>query len=1466
GFNPLGFVPRQCSFEPGLPCNSYKLEVNQTTGTTRVIVQLSNELGYDIALPDGAMLIQVENIGKPGKQTYLGNCSPKLPYVIKKGASFTCIIEIPDREVIPSTGKTVKLDASLNYKNCLTDPNYFSTGNCTAASNYTSTGTAVTLVESYSPTLYCGDGICSASVGENPSTCPSDCPPPASLILTANPTLVAPDGVSYSTITATVRDRYNQPIRNIEVFFISTPIGELNKVSALTNTQGQAVVQLRSRVPGLATITAVATIANSTQVRFSSVPSRLKLTASDYYPPVCGFDSIITAEVTDQGGNPVPDLEVYFYHTSSNPGSKLEPSTEWTNSFGKATTRFYNDSTLETFQIKANVTIPESGQVLSDTITLSTSSCNCTPPPSGTWVINRRIICSNQTIILGGNLTIEAGGELIFLGNVTLDMNRNDIYVKCGGILRILDADRNPATPDGSIILGSLNQGQSFIVESCGQLELVNSNVTGIYDHLYTNYSYVGGCSPTNYGLLVMGNATIINSTILDSYEGITFMNSANSIVAGNLITNTGFAGVNLINTTDTIIYNNTFPDTGIAVCLSNSHRNRIDKNMIRLSDMNYRYGGGSSGGGGVSIRDGSTYNNITNNIITEAWHSCVFTFEIKNSHYNRIENNALGYCSLNYFGGGIRMSYSNYNVINNNSFRNIGYKGSLGIYSDSGSYNIISNNLINTTYFYGIGIKNGSSNRIENNIVGAVDYRAAIHVESAPSTFIYKNTVFGSIGGIKLVSSPESVIDSNNASGNVYYGPEAYTNRGSGITVQYSNNVSIINNYLENNGGSISGVGVIGSGIEAVSSNNLIIINNTAIKNAANGIYLQSSKNSILEKNNASYNGRSTFFCTLDYCYAAGIRFSLSDASNTARNNTLINNVNGYGFSCINNSVPTLIDNYAVNNSRGNWDGCPSPGGDPIIACGTITTNSILISDLRSSGTCITFGADNIILNCQGHTITGLRTANSSGVYAYGRKNIVLKNCIISNYSTGVVFNRTSQANIYNNTVFNNLKEGIYLYNMSNDTEINNNVVYGNEKGINIYLSNTNQVYNNTVFNNTQDGIMFYYVNQSQVFDNVVYNNGASYSGIVLNRNYYGAVFNNTIFSNNMGIRLEGLSNYNKVYNNYVRGNSFGIITTLSDANNIYENTVVNNNIGIYFSSSASNASLNNVSYNPSFGFQCSGSPKPVLSANMLAGNGNDLDACPQQISNPILFCGSVATNATLANDLRNSDTCINITADNIVLDCNGHSITGPGTASLGKYGIYAEDRKNITVKNCVIEWYDRGIQLNKTNSSFIYGNTVRYNTEGVSLYRGSSRNKVYGNIGYENLVAFYAFMNSNDNDIYNNTAYLNDWGVTISDNSFYNRVYNNTAYDNTDGVYIAGTSYTNVSTNTLTSNIYGIFVIDSDSTINIKSNNLLSSSEYGVLCSNSEPTISSNNYLVNKKDCSDTVGNYCAVHCYDT
>jgi hypothetical protein len=83
-FDPLRFVSRQCNFEPGLPCTTYKLESSPATGGAVFMVQLSNNLGYDISLPNGSILLTVENVGKPGKQTYAGNCTPTSPYIIKK--------------------------------------------------------------------------------------------------------------------------------------------------------------------------------------------------------------------------------------------------------------------------------------------------------------------------------------------------------------------------------------------------------------------------------------------------------------------------------------------------------------------------------------------------------------------------------------------------------------------------------------------------------------------------------------------------------------------------------------------------------------------------------------------------------------------------------------------------------------------------------------------------------------------------------------------------------------------------------------------------------------------------------------------------------------------------------------------------------------------------------------------------------------------------------------------------------------------------------------------------------------------------------------------------------------------------------------------------------------------------------------------------------------------------------------
>ena len=947
-FDPLRFVPRQCTFEPGLPCTSHKLEVNQTTGTVRVITQLSNDLGYDISLPDNAMLIQVENIGKAGKNTYVGNCSPKAPYIIKKGGSFTCIVEIPDKEVIPQMGKNVRLQAGLVYRNCLTDPNYLVTGNCSSAANYTSEGTAVTPVEGFSPTMYCGDGICSSSIGENPTTCPVDCPSPVALLLTASPAIVLPDGISKSTITAKVLG-VSGPLNKVEVVFMSTPIGKLSSISAVTNVAGIATVQLSSNTAGKAAVTAIAYIANTTNVTFSSLPTSIKLTASDYYPPICGFDSIITATVKDVGNNPVGDMNVNFYHTSGNPSTKLEPGYGITDGGGQVTSRFYNDGMLETLQVTGTLTVPELDYTLSDTITLSTSNCSCEAPPSGIWMVNRRVICSNQTIVLNGDLTILNKGDLIFLGNVTLNMNGYNIRVNCGGTFRIYDTDHNPATTaDRSVISGSLNQGQYFIVDPCGMLDMENSELRGIY------YNVGGGmdtseCSQTSFGAVIYGNSTkIINNTILDEWQGITFINSFNNTISGNVINYTALGGVTLINTTDTIVSNNTFPKTGVGVCLSNSHRNKIDRNNIALFAGQFRYTGLSPGsGGGLRVKDGSSYNNITNNVVPYA-RSCVYTFQITNSHYNRIENNWLAYCSLDYGGTGIVMSGSDNNIINNNSFNNVGYKGTMGMSITSSSSNLISNNLINTTYFNSISLIGGSGNRLENNSVGLTGYRAAIAVDSSPSTVIYNNKVWNNTaGGIKLTSSPNSVIYRNNASDSTYYYDGTYTTYpGIGIWVSNSSNANISENYAANNGGDMPSVGQIGGGIAIFSSPGSKIINNTAVNNFRRGIYSESSANVLIERNNASNNNKAHVVHCTSYCDSAGIWFVSTDNTARAVNNTVIGN--DYGFYC-GTSTPTLQDNNATSNGD-DWDSCPQQVSGLVYSCGTITTNSTLMTD-RTAG-----------------------------------------------------------------------------------------------------------------------------------------------------------------------------------------------------------------------------------------------------------------------------------------------------------------------------------------------------------------------------------------------------------------------------------------------------------------------------------------------------------------------------------
>jgi parallel beta-helix repeat protein len=178
-------------------------------------------------------------------------------------------------------------------------------------------------------------------------------------------------------------------------------------------------------------------------------------------------------------------------------------------------------------------------------------------------------------------------------------------------------------------------------------------------------------------------------------------------------------------------------------------------------------------------------------------------------------------------------------------------------------------------------------------------------------------------------------------------------------------------------------------------------------------------------------------------------------------------------------------------------------------------------------------------------------------------------------------------------------------------------------------------------------------------------------------------------------------------------------------------------------------------------------------------------------------------------------------ITQNDITLDCAGHSIIGADTG----YGIYVNRKTNVAVKNCTVNNFHSGIY-------FYYGSNSTLNNNNVS------NNKYYG----------IRLTNSNNAFLEGNIVNSNpNWGISLddSDNS---TVINNTASNNCHGIYLCQCENNVLDNNTFDSNIgYGILfrhVHSSAITENIISN---SENKCGFFMSSSGGNTITNNAFIN-------------------
>jgi|GEM_PF-6626355 len=356
--------------------------------------------------------------------------------------------------------------------------------------------------------------------------------------------------------------------------------------------------------------------------------------------------------------------------------------------------------------------------------------------------------------------------------------------------------------------------------------------------------------------------------------------------------------------------------------------------------------------------------------------------------------------------------------------------------------------------------------------------------------------------------------------------------------------------------------------------------VRNCTISGFSNGIYLWDATNHAITDNILVSNG-------------TGIQFGWSDFNQT-NSNTIADNYTGIQISDSNNNA--IISNTVCENeyldfnlvsgtgNSGSNNTCDSPDGwndDGTTGCtnicaGTTTCSScsdcssklngtfdtvMLTQDINNhAGTCITFGASNVVFDGNGHRIDGDDSGTDYGITMSGKSGNTIKNCTVTDFHHGIYLYGSSGNTVTRSSANSNTGDGIHLYNSSGNTIAVFNEVRSNGRfGIFLNSSNSNAVY-----------------------------------------------FNNAISNDNVGIRLSNADSNTITFNGVLDNNNtnaWGIYMYSSDSNTVSNNNVVGNYYGIKFDNSHSNTlNANKICSNPDVDFSLVGGS---------SGNSGDNNTC---------------------------------------------------------------------------------------------------------------------------------------------------------------------------------------------------------------------------------------------------------------
>jgi parallel beta-helix repeat protein len=232
-----------------------------------------------------------------------------------------------------------------------------------------------------------------------------------------------------------------------------------------------------------------------------------------------------------------------------------------------------------------------------------------------------------------------------------------------------------------------------------------------------------------------------------------------------------------------------------------------------------------------------------------------------------------------------------------------------------------------------------------------------------------------------------------------------------------------------------------------------------------------------------------------------------------------------------------------------------------------------------------------------------------------------------------------------------------------------------------------------------------------------------------------------------------------------------------------------------------------------------------------------------------PAAFASSgtlVLTNSTTLTEDHHGNILIN--GSNVVLDCGGHTVFGPGESGFSGGIEVAGNLSGVTVKRCSVTGFavngifggggasdgryeannlyangNHGMQLDVGSGYVVLGNKSRSNGGIGIVLTGASRSWIVHNTGEENRnwAGIALLDGSHDNVLLNNTALRNSIGYVL-DGATGNELRNNTAsLNDTQGfVLIRGASDNVLGSNTANQNLTGFEITEGSNSNQIDGN----------------------------------------------